>query len=158
MNRSLGMTAKTVLGCTFSAIRVLLLISVFAYMLIEFVELTGQREVLRLTLFSMFLLLSNYLVSISKHKAVFGEGERAQSVFLLGMFAMAAAVLELVDLALDEALKGIDLTTMQKLYVSVSGLESMIGFIAVLMIYFTLDRLMVFMRSLIINLKSVEIP
>ena len=113
---------------------------------------------MRLTLFSMFLLLSNYLVSISKRKAVFGEGERAQSVFLLGMFAMAAAVLELVDLALDEALKGIDLTTMQKLYVSVSGLESMIGFIAVLMIYFTLDRLMVFMRSLIINLKSVEIP
>ena len=146
------------LACIFLALRCMLLLALISYAAVEYVEFNTQKEVLHLTLFSMFFLVSNFLVNIGRHKAVVGEDERAQSLFFLAMFAMAAAMFELVDLGLDQALKAINATSMQALHVSIAIIESLIGMVAVFMIYFALDRLLVFLRSLMVDLKDVKIP
>lgn len=136
----------------------MLLIALFAYIAAEFVQLKLQKEILHLTLFSMFLLVSNYLVNIGKYDAVLAGEERAQSLFFLAMFALAAAMFELVDLGLDQVLKVIDTTSTQVLRMSILTAEALIGIAAILMIYFVLDRLLVFLRSLSAELKDIKLP
>ena len=111
------MRTKRILAFTFSALRAMLMLALIAYTVVEYVEFNSQKEVLHLTLFSMFFLVSNFLVNIGRHKAVLGEDEKAQSLFFLAMFAMAAAMFELVDLGLDQVLKVINATSMQILHI-----------------------------------------
>ncbi len=136
----------------------MLMLALIAYTVVEYVEFNSQKEVLHLTLFSMFFLVSNFLVNIGRHKAVLGEDEKAQSLFFLAMFAMAAAMFELVDLGLDQVLKAINATSMQILHIFIAVFESLTGMIAVIMIYYSLDRLLVFLRSLTVDLKDIKIP
>ncbi len=136
----------------------MLMLALIAYTVVEYVEFNSQKEVLHLTLFSMFFLVSNFLVNIGRHKAVLGEDEKAQSLFFLAMFAMAAAMFELVDLGLDQVLKAINATSMQILHIFIAVFESLTGMIAVIMIYFALDRLLVFLRALTVDLKDIKIP
>ena len=136
----------------------MLMLALIAYTVVEYVEFNSQKEVLHLTLFSMFFLVSNFLVNIGRHKAVLGEDEKAQSLFFLAMFAMAAAMFELVDLGLDQVLKVINATSMQILHIFIAVFESLTGMIAVIMIYYSLDRLLVFLRSLTVDLKDIKIP
>ena len=149
---------KRILAFTFSALRAMLMLALIAYTVVEYVEFNSQKEVLHLTLFSMFFLVSNFLVNIGRHKAVLGEDEKAQSLFFLAMFAMAAAMFELVDLGLDQVLKAINATSMQILHIFIAVFESLTGMIAVVMIYFALDRLLVFLRALTVDLKDIKIP
>ena len=153
-----NLRAKRILAYAFSALRAMLILALISYAVVEFVEFNLQKEVLHLTLFSMFFLVSNYLVNVGRHKAVLGEDERAQSLFFLAMFAMAATMFELIDLGLDQVLKAINITSMQTLHISIAIMESLIGIAAVFMIYFTLDRLLVFLRSLSVDLKDIKIP
>lgn len=153
-----SLRAKRILAYTFTILRAMLILAVASYTVVEIVEFNSQKEVLHLTLFSMFFLVSNYLINISKHKAVLGEDERAQSLFFLAMFAIAAAMFELIDLALDQVLKAINTTSMQTLQISIAIVESVIGMAAVLMIYFALERLLFFLRCLLIELKEIRIP
>ena len=136
----------------------MLILALISYAIVEFVEFNSQKEILHLTLFSMFFLVSNYLINVGKHKAVLGDDERAQSLFFLAMFAIAAAMFELIDLALDQVLKAINTTSMQTLQISIAIVESVIGIAAVLIIYFALKRLLFFLRSLLIELKEIKIP
>ena len=152
------MRTKRILAFTFSALRAMLMLALIAYTVVEYVEFNSQKEVLHLTLFSMFFLVSNFLVNIGRHKAVLGEDEKAQSLFFLAMFAMAAAMFELVDLGLDQVLKAINATSMQILHIFIAVFESLTGMIAVVMIYFALDRLLVFLRALTVDLKDIKIP
>ena len=152
------MRTKRILAFTFSALRAMLMLALIAYTVVEYVEFNSQKEVLHLTLFSMFFLVSNFLVNIGRHKAVLGEDEKAQSLFFLAMFAMAAAMFELVDLGLDQVLKVINATSMQILHIFIAVFESLTGMIAVIMIYYSLDRLLVFLRSLTVDLKDIKIP
>lgn len=153
-----NLRTKRILAFTFSALRAMLMLALIAYTVVEYVEFNSQKEVLHLTLFSMFFLVSNFLVNIGRHKAVLGEDEKAQSLFFLAMFAMAAAMFELVDLGLDQVLKAINATSMQILHIFIAVFESLTGMIAVIMIYFALDRLLVFLRALTVDLKDIKIP
>ena len=74
------------------------------------------------------------------------------------MFALAAAMFELVDLGLDQVLKVIDTTSTQVLRMSILTAEALIGIAAIFMIYFVLDRLLVFLRSLSAELKDIKLP
>ena len=153
-----NLRAKRILAYTFTILRAMLILALISYVIVEFVEFNSQKEILHLTLFSMFFLVSNYLINVGKHKAVLGDDERAQSLFFLAMFAIAAAMFELIDLALDQVLKAINTTSMQTLQISIAIVESIIGMAAVLMIYFALERLLFFLRSLLIELKEIKIP
>ena len=153
-----NLRTKRILVYTLTALRTMLILALISYAIVEFVEFNSQKEVLHLTLFSMFFLVSNYLINIGKHKAVLGDDERAQSLFFLAMFAIAATMFELIDLGLDQVLKAISTTSMQTLHTSIAIVESLIGMVAVLMIYFALERLLFFLRHLLIELKDIKIP
>ena len=101
LSRIPNLRVKKILWGMLALLRVLLALSVVAYIAVEYIEFNSNKEVLHLTLFSMFFLLSNFLINVGRHKAAIQSDEHAQSLFWMAMFALCAAMLELVDLALD---------------------------------------------------------
>ena len=146
---------KKILWGTLAVLRVLLALSVVAYVAVEYIEFNSNKEVLHLTLFSMFFLLSNFLINVGRHKAAIQSDEHAQSLFWMAMFALCAAMLELVDLALDQVIAALADPSMVVYFNAVSVVESLIGLSAVLMVYFSIDRFLVFLRSISFELRHV---
>ena len=146
---------KRILWGTLSFLRVLVAIAVVAYVAVEFVEFNSNKEVLHLTLFSMFFLLSNYLINVGRHKAAIQSDEHAQSLFWMAMFALCAAMLELVDLALDQVLEAMTDPSMFVYFKIVQVVESSLGLFAVLMVYFSIDRFLAFLRSISFELRHI---
>ena len=155
LTRIPDLRVKKILWGTLAVLRVLLALSVVAYVAVEVIEFNSNKEVLHLTLFSMFFLLSNFLINVGRHKAAIQSDEHAQSLFWMAMFALSAAMLELVDLALDQVLSALADPSMLVYFNAVSVIESLIGFCAVLMVYFSIDRFLVFVRSISFELRHI---
>ena len=155
LSRIPHLRVKKILWGTLAVLRVLLALSVVAYVAVEVIEFNSQKEVMHLTLFSMFFLLSNFLINVGRHKAAIQSDEHAQSLFWMAMFSLSAAMLELVDLALDQVLMALADPSMLVYFHAVSVLESLIGFCAVLMVYFSIDRFLVFLRSISFELRHI---
>ena len=155
LSRIPNLRLKKVLWGTLAALRVLLAMSVVAYVAVEYIEFNTNKEVLHLTLFSMFFLLSNFLINVGRHKAAIQSDEHAQSLFWMAMFALSAAMLELVDLALDQVLQALTDPSMVVYFNTVSLTESLIGLFAVLMVYFSVDRFLVILRSISFELRHI---
>ena len=155
LSRIPHLRVKRILWGTLSVLRVLVAISVVAYVAVEFVEFNSNKEFLRLTLFSMFFLLSNFLINVGRHKAAIQSDEHAQSLFWMAMFALCAAMLELVDLALDQVLEAMTDPSMFVYFKIVQVVESSLGLFAVLMVYFSIDRFLVFIRSISFELRHI---
>ena len=155
LTRIPDLRVKKILWGTLAVLRVLLALSVVAYVAVEVIEFNSNKEVLHLTLFSMFFLLSNFLINVGRHKAAIQSDEHAQSLFWMAMFALSAAMLELVDLALDQVLSALADPSMLVYFNAVSVIESLIGFCAVLMVYFSIDRFLVFVRSISFELRPI---
>ena len=146
---------KKILWSTLALLRVLLSISVVAYIGVEYIEFNSNKEILHLTLFSMFFLLSNLLINVGRHKAVIQSDESAKSLFWMAIFALSASMLELVDLALDQVLKQITDPSMLVYFNAISIFESLIGLSAVMMVYFSIDRFLIFLRSISFELRHI---
>ena len=155
LSRIPQLRVKKILWGTLAVLRVLLALSVVAYVAVEYIEFNSNKEVLHLTLFSMFFLLSNFLINVGRHKAAIQSDEHAQSLFWMAMFALCAAMLELVDLALDQVLAALADPSVVVYFNAVSVIESLIGFCAVLMVYFSIDRFLVFLRSISFELRHI---
>lgn len=155
LSRIPHLRVKRILWGTLSFLRVLVAISVVAYVAVEFVEFSANKEVLHLTLFSMFFLFSNFLINVGRHKAAIQSDEHAQSLFWMAMFALCAAMLELVDLALDQVLGAMTDPSLFVYFTIVQVVESSLGLFAVLMVYFSIDRFLVFVRSISFELRHI---
>ena len=155
LSRIPHLRVKRILWGTLSFLRVLVAISVVAYVAVEFVEFSSNKELLHLTLFSMFFLFSNFLINIGRHKAAIQSDEHAQSLFWMAMFALCAAMLELVDLALDQVLGAMTDPSLFVYFTIVQVVESSLGLFAVLMVYFSIDRFLVFIRSISFELRHI---
>ena len=155
LSRIPHLRVKRILWGTLSFLRVLVAISVVAYVAVEFVEFSSNKELLHLTLFSMFFLFSNFLINIGRHKAAIQSDEHAQSLFWMAMFALCAAMLELVDLALDQVLGAMTDPSLFVYFTIVQVVESSLGLFAVLMVYFSIDRFLVFVRSISFELRHI---
>ena len=105
-------------------------------------------------MFSMFFLLANFQVNIGRHKEVIKDVERAESLFVLSMFALAAALLELVDLGFDQLIGGIDSVSV---ITGINLVEAMLGVCAVLLTYYSVDRFLVALRSISADFRSVRL-
>ena len=147
--------AKKILWGTLVVLRVLLVLAVVAYCAVEYIEFNSNKEILHLTMFSMFLLLSNLLINVGRHKAAIKTDEHAQSLFWMAMFALCAAMLELVDLALDQVMAVLTDPSMVVYFNTVSVIESLIGLFAVFMVYFSIDRFLVFLRFISFELRHI---
>ena len=155
LSRIPDLRAKKILWGTLVVLRVLLAMAVVAYFAVEYIEFNSNKEILHLTMFSMFLLLSNLLIDVGRHKAAIRTDEHAQSLFWVAMFALCAAMLELVDLALDQVLQALRDPSMVVYFNAVSLTESLIGVFAVLMVYFSVDRFLVILRSITFELRHI---
>ena len=156
LTRIPDLRVKKILWGTLIVLRVLLFMAVLAYIAVEYIEFDFNKEVLHLTLFSMFFLLSNFLINVGRHKAAIQNDEHAQSLFWMAMFALSAAMLELVDLALDQVLAAIADDPSMVVYSNALGVvEFLIGIFSVLMACFSIDRLLVFLRSISFELRYI---
>ena len=155
LSRIPDLRVKKILWGTLVVLRVLLAMAVVASIAIEYIEFYSSKEVLRLALFSMFFLLSNFLINVGRHKAVIQNDEHAQSLFWMAMFALSAAMLELVDLALDQVLTAMTNPSMTIYFHILGVVESLIGIVSVLMAYFSIDRFLVFLRSISFELRYI---
>ena len=155
LSRIPHLRVKKILWGTLAVLRVLLALSVVAYVAVEYIEFNSQKEVMHLTLFSMFFLLSNFLINVGRHKAAIQNDEHAQSLFWMAIFALSAAMLELVDLALDQVLAAISDPSMVIYSNALGVIEFLIGIFSVLMAYFSIDRFLVFLRSISFELRYI---
>ena len=73
----------------------------------------------------------------------------------MAIFALSAAMLELVDLALDQVLAAMTDPSMVIYFNALSVVESLIGIFSVLMAYFSIDRFLVFLRSISFELRYI---
>ena len=78
-------------------------------------------------------------------------------MFLLTIFSISAALLELVDLTLDEVLKGLTSPNMTRYFFGISLTETILGFCAVLMVYYSLERFLVLLHSIALKLKNAKL-
>ena len=59
-----NLTSKRILWIAFSTIRILVAICAIAYFIVALVEFKSNKEVMHLTMFSMFILCANFQLSI----------------------------------------------------------------------------------------------
>ena len=143
---------KTIRSILF-LLRMILALSVVAYAAIELMKFNSNKEILHLTMFSMFFLLASFQINVGRHNAVVNSNE-AGKLFILTLFSFSAALLELVDLALDQILKELNQAAMPGYFFGVSLTESLFGFAAVLMIFYSLEGFLVFLNSIVFKLKG----
>ena len=125
---------------------------------IELVEAFLQKDVLHLALFAMFFLISNFQINLSRHKEVMKSDERIGRLFVLALFSMSAAFLELVDLGFDQlANKLRNSESLLTCYKSICIFEAIVGILAILMVTYSLVRMLVSLRSIAGDYKTTSL-
>ena len=156
LQRTPDLQIKKTLWKTLFALRIILTLAVVAYAIIEIMKFESNKEILHFAGFSIFFLLGNFQLGVGRHKAVVSDSE-AEGLFILTMFSISAALLELVDLTLDEVLKGLNSPNMSGYIFGISLTETILGFCAVLMVYYSLERFLVLLRSIAFKLKNASL-
>ena len=136
-------------------LRLFLVAAAVTMIVIELVEAFLQKDVLHLALFAMFFLISNFQINLSRHKEVMKSDERIGRLFVLSLFSMSAAFLELVDLGFDQlASKLQNSETLITCCKSICVFEAVVGIAAILMVAYSLDRMLVSLRSVAGDYKA----
>ena len=125
-----------------------------AYFIVTLVEFTSNKEIMHLTMFSMFILCANFQLSIGAYGEIIVK-ENSAKIFMLSMFTLSAAFLELADLGLDQVLKQLEAASLSQYYLALNGVESIISIIAVLIFCYSVDRFMAFLKLKTLELKNV---
>ena len=106
----------------------------------------------------MFFLISNFQINLSRHKEVMKSDERIGRLFVLALFSMSAAFLELVDLGFDQLLnKLLNSESLLTCYKSICIFEAIVGISAILMVTYSLDRMLVSLRSIAGDYKTTSL-
>ena len=101
----------------------------------------------------MFILFTNFQLRVGKYSPVIIE-ENSAKLFMISMFTLTAALLELIDLAFDQALKQFSAPGQEGYYLAVNIIESLLGIIAVLFFCYSLNKFISLLRSQIVELKE----
>ena len=145
MRRSIS---KRALFVALGSLRFFLITAAVAVILVEVIELLILKEVMHLTLFAIFFLICSFQVNLSKHESVLISEERVSRLFILALFSLAASLLELVDLGFDQLAANLQNNPLHVGgYLSVCLLESAVGIIAILLMTYSIDQMLVTLRS-----------
>ena len=150
--------AKKALFSILALLRFFIFSAAMAMILIELREAYLFKDILHLALFSIFFLVCSLQIAISRHKDIMKSKERAGHYFLLALFSMAAAFLELVDLGFDQLinrLRGVQ--SFLSWYQGICILESIFGIIAIMIMAYSLDRMLASLRLIAIELKAISL-
>ena len=150
--------SKKALFFLLAVLRFFLVAAALTMIAIEFAETYLQKDVLHLALFSMFFLICNFQINLSRHKDVMKSEDRIGRLFILALFSLSAAFLELVDLGFDQLLSrfrgNVDLISW---YQSICVFEVIFGIIAICMLTYSLDRMLVSLRSIASDYKTTSL-
>ena len=150
-----GSYSKKALFTLLAVLRFFLAAAAVVLITIELTEAYMQKDILHLSYFSIFFLICSFQVNLSRHKDVMKSDERVGRLFVLALFSLTAAFLELVDLGFDQLVNR--LRGNQELiswYQSICILEVIFGIIAILMLVYSLDRMLVALRSIASDYKT----
>lgn len=113
---------------------------------------------MHLALFAMFFLICNFQINLSRHTSALKNEERISRLFILALFSLTAAFFELIDLGFDQVTKNLKnnalLTTA---YQSVCVLETAVGILAVILITYSIDRMLKTLRSTAHDYRTVNL-
>lgn len=153
-----GSYSKKALFSLLAVLRLFLAIAAVIIIAIELAEAYLQKDILHLALFSMFFLICSFQVNLSRHKDVMKSEEMVGRLFVLALFSMSAAFLELADLGFDQLVNRMRadqaLTTW---YQSICILEVIFGITAIIMLSYSLDRMLVALRSIAGSYKTTRL-
>ncbi|CAK24586.1 hypothetical protein [Synechococcus sp. CS-197] len=153
-----GTISKRSLFALLGVLRLFLAVAAITVITVEIIEVYMQKEVMHLALFAMFFLICNFQINLSRHTSVFKKEERISRLFILALFSLAAAFFELVDLGFDQLTKNLKsnplLTTG---YQSICVLETAVAILAILLITYSIDRMLVTLRSTAHDHRTVNL-
>ena len=150
-----GSYSKKVLFSLLAVLRFFLAAAAVVLIAIELTEAYIQKDILHLTLFSIFFLICNFQVNLSRHKDVMKSEERIGRLFVLALFSLTAAFLELIDLGFDQLVSRISGNqALTAWYQSICILEVIFGIIAIIVLVYSLDRMLVALRSIAGDYKA----
>ncbi len=150
-----NLQSKRILWLSFSILRILAIIGAATYSIVALLEFKSNKEILHLTLFSMFILCTNFQLKVGTYGSVVIK-ENSAKIFIISMFTLTAALLELVDLAFDQALKKLSAPGLEGYYLAVNAIDSFLGIFAVIVFCYSLNKFITFLRSQAVELKDVQ--
>ena len=103
----------------------------------------------------MFILCTNFQLKVGTYGSVVIK-ENSAKIFIISMFTLTAALLELVDLAFDQALKKLSAPGLEGYYLAINAIDSFLGIFAVLVFCYSLNKFITFLRSQAVELKDVQ--
>ena len=150
--------AKKALFSSLILLRFFIFAAALTMILIELREAYLFKNILHLALFSIFFLICSLQIAISRHKDIMKSKERSGRYFILALFSMTAAFLELVDLGFDQLVDRLSgVQAFLPWYQGICILESIFGIIAIMMIAYSLDRMLTSLRSIALELKAISL-
>lgn len=155
IHKSIGKKALfTLLGI----LRFFLVAATISIISVEIVEVFLKKDVLHLALFAMFFLICNFQINLSRHTTVLKTEERVSRLFILALFSLAAAFLELVDLGFDQVNDNLKASpALASIYQSICILEAGVGIVAILLIAYSVDRMLVTLRSTAHDYRTIDL-
>ena len=150
--------SKRALFTLISLLRLFLIAAALTIVTTEILEIYQEKDLLHLSMFSIFFLLSNFQVNLSRHTAVMKSEERISRLFILALFTLSAAFLELVDLGFDQITDNLKYSTaLMSGYQIVCIFETACGVMAVLLIAYSIDRMLVTLRSTAYDYRKISL-
>jgi hypothetical protein len=150
--------SKRALFTLISLLRLFLIAAALTIITTEILEIYQEKDLLHLSMFSIFFLLSNFQVNLSRHTAVMKSEERISRLFVLALFTLSAAFLELVDLGFDQITDNLQYSTvLMSGYQIVCIFETACGVMAVLLIAYSIDRMLVTLRSTAYDYRKISL-
>lgn len=153
-----GTISKRTLFALLGTLRLFLAAAAITVIIVEIIEVYMQKEVMHLALFAMFFLICNFQINLSRHTSVLKIEERISRLFMLALFSLAAAFFELVDLGFDQVTKNLKSNPLLTAgYQSICILETAVGTLAILLITYSIDRMLVTLRSTAHDYRTVNL-
>lgn len=150
--------SKKALFTLISLLRFFLIAAALTIITTEILETYREKDLLHLSMFSICFLLSNFQINLSRHTAIMKSEERISRLFVLALFALAAAFLELVDLGIDQITDNLkDNLVLMNAYQVVCIFETACGIIAILLIAYSIERMLVTLRSTAYDYRKISL-
>ena len=150
--------SKKALFTLITLLRLFLIAAALTIVATEILEIYREKDLLHLSMFSIFFLLCNFQINLSRHTVVIKSEERISRLFVLALFTLSAAFLELVDLGFDQITDHLKYNSaLASVYQIVCIFEAVCGAMAVLLIAYSIDRMLVTLRSTAYDYRKISL-
>ena len=150
--------SKKALFTLITLLRLFLMAAALTIVATEILEIYREKDLLHLSMFSIFFLLCNFQINLSSHTAVMKSEELISRLFVLALFTLSAAFLELVDLGFDQITDHLKYNSaLASVYQIVCIFEAVCGAMEVLLIAYSIDRMLVTLRSTAYDYRKISL-